>query len=94
MVAWLVNWIMVTRPRSIGTVTANTFTQLETKTWAAIQRWSKLSIFADWFECNANLFYAKDDKAHGSALRRVQRKRTASLRRPAQQGRDQLLLLR
>jgi hypothetical protein len=63
MVAWLVNWIMVTRPRSIGTVTANTFTQLETKTWAAIQRWSKLSIFADWFECNANLFYAKDDKA-------------------------------
>jgi hypothetical protein len=63
MVAWLVNWIMVTRPRSLGTVTANTFTQLETKTWSAIQRWHKLSIFADWFECTSNLFYEKANKA-------------------------------
>src|SRR5258706_4860268 len=63
MVAWLVNWIMVTRPYSVGTITANTFTQLETKTWAAIQRWAKLSIFSDWFEVTSNLFYEKDNKA-------------------------------
>lgn len=63
MVAWLVNWIMVTRPRSIGTITANTFTQLETKTWAAIQRWAKLSIFSEWFEITSNLFYEKGNKA-------------------------------
>lgn len=63
MVAWLVNWIMVTRPHSVGTVTANTFTQLETKTWAAIQHWAKLSIFADWFEVTSNLFYEKGNKS-------------------------------
>lgn len=63
MVAWLVNWIMVTRPHSVGTITANTFTQLETKTWAAIQRWHGLSLFSDWFECTSRLMYAKGHKA-------------------------------
>lgn len=43
LAAWLVNWIKDTRPDSQGTVTANTFTQLETKTWAAIRRWAKLA---------------------------------------------------
>ena len=33
--AWIANWIMSTRPHSIGTVTANTFRQLESRTWAA-----------------------------------------------------------
>jgi len=41
--AWLVNWIKDTREDSQGTVTANTFTQLETKTWAAVRRWAKLA---------------------------------------------------
>lgn len=59
LVAWLVDWIMVTRPAAQGTVTANTFTQLETKTWAAIQKWTKLCLFSHWFECNANKVYAK-----------------------------------
>lgn len=60
IVAWLVNWIMVTRPAAQGTVTANTFAQLETKTWAAIQKWTKLCIFGHWFECNSGKLYAKD----------------------------------
>ncbi|MCX6549705.1 MAG: terminase, partial [Acidobacteria bacterium] len=47
-VAWLVDWIMSTRPHAQGTISANTFTQLETKTWAAIQRWTKLCITAHW----------------------------------------------
>ena len=34
IVAWIVVWIMSTRPHCQGTVTANTFTQLQTKTWA------------------------------------------------------------
>ena len=37
--AFLVDWIMVTRPHSQGVVTANTKAQLDTKTWAAIRRW-------------------------------------------------------
>lgn len=55
--AWLVDWIMSTRPRCRGTVTANTSTQLDTKTWAAIQYWTKLCITAHWFECNTARFY-------------------------------------
>lgn len=49
-VAWLVNWIMSTRPFSQGTVTANTGPQLETKTWAQIAKWTKLSITGHWFD--------------------------------------------
>jgi len=49
MVAWLVDWIMSTRPFCRGTITANTFTQLETKTWAAIQWWTSLCLTAPWF---------------------------------------------
>lgn len=50
--AWLVDWIMSTRPGAQGTVTANTVSQLETKTWAAVKRWTKLCITAHWFEVN------------------------------------------
>lgn len=55
--AWLCDWIMSTRPNCRGTVTANTATQLDTKTWAAIQTWTKRCITAHWFECNAARFY-------------------------------------
>lgn len=48
--AWIVNWIMSTRPFAQGTVTANTAPQLETKTWAQIAKWTKLCVTAHWFE--------------------------------------------
>jgi len=57
IVAWLVDWIMSTRPHSQGTITANTFTQLETKTWAAIQRWTKLCLTGHWFTVTSNRMY-------------------------------------
>lgn len=57
MVAWLVDWIMSTRPHCQGTVTANTFTQLETKTWASIQRWTKLCLTGHWFSVVSNRMY-------------------------------------
>lgn len=49
MGAWIADWILSTRPDSIGTVTAGTFTQLESRTWAAIQHWTKLCITGHWF---------------------------------------------
>ena len=49
LVAWLVLWIMSTRPHARGTITANTFNQLETKTWAQIRKWAKLALNAHWF---------------------------------------------
>ena len=60
LVAWIVNFIMSTRPNCLGTVTANTFPQLETKTWAAIQRWTKLAITKHWFEIRSDaIFFRK-----------------------------------
>jgi hypothetical protein len=54
IIAWIADWIRSTRPYSRGTVTANTFVQLETKTWAAIQRWAKLSVTASWWKIGAD----------------------------------------
>lgn len=47
--AWLVNWIMSTRPYARGTVTANTSDQLSSKTWAEICKWTKRCITGHWF---------------------------------------------
>ncbi len=60
LVAWLVNWIMSTRPFSQGTISANTFIQLQTKTWAAIQYWTGLSITAHWFRLTGTRMYHRD----------------------------------
>lgn len=55
----LTNFIMSTRPHAKGTVTANTATQLEDKTWAAIQWWCGLSLTGHWFEKNNAILYRK-----------------------------------
>ena len=60
--AWIVAWIMSTRPGCKGTVTANTFPQLETKTWAQIQKWFKLLITADWFDVTARSIHRRGEK--------------------------------
>lgn len=44
LVAWLVGWIMNTRPFCKGTVTANTAPQLRSKTWAEVGKWHKMSL--------------------------------------------------
>lgn len=62
MAAWLVCWIMSTRPDAQGTVTANTFSQLETKTWAAIKRWMGMCITRHWFEAGDKRLYHKEHK--------------------------------
>lgn len=53
MCAWLVDWIMSTRPGSRGTVTANTADQLATKTWAAVVRWTSKCITGHWFNVSS-----------------------------------------
>lgn len=57
--AWITNWILSTRPHSIGTVTANTYPQLESRTWAQVQRWTRLCITGHWFHIRAQGVYAK-----------------------------------
>ena len=59
MGGWIASWILDTRPHSIGTVTAGTYVQLESRTWAAIQYWKKLSITAHWFDIQASGIFHK-----------------------------------
>lgn len=57
MASWLVHWIMATRPHCKGTVTANTITQLQTKTWAAVRSWLKLCVIRPLFVANSERMY-------------------------------------
>lgn len=50
MVAWLIKFIMDTRPFCRGTVTANTADQLRSKTWAELGKWHAKSLTAPRFE--------------------------------------------
>lgn len=48
--AWIILFIMSTRPFCKGTVTANTSEQLQAKTWAELGKWWKKCITKEWFE--------------------------------------------
>ena len=65
--AWLVDWIMSTRPYAKGTVTATTNGQLATRTWAQIKAWTDKCITKEWFELKTGrgsmTFEAKEDRA-------------------------------
>lgn len=59
MGGWLTDWVISTRPFSIGTVTAGTFTQLKNRTWSEIRRWTKLCITGHWFDVQATGIFHK-----------------------------------
>ncbi len=58
MGSWIADWILSTRPDSIGTVTAGTATQLKERTWAAIQSWTRQCLTAHWFHIQAAGIYS------------------------------------
>ena len=53
LVAWLIKFILDTRPMSKGVVTAGTADQLRTKTWAELGKWHRLSLTKDWFDLHS-----------------------------------------
>lgn len=50
--AWIILFILSTRPHAKGIVTANTSDQLKTKTWAELGKWLKKSLVHEWFIYN------------------------------------------
>lgn len=56
LLCWIIQWVMSTRPNCRITTTANTETQLNTKTWAELSKWHKLLINRSWFEWTATSF--------------------------------------
>jgi len=58
--AWINQWFIATRPNCAGVVTANTKTQLETKTWREMSVWHKRLICGHWFDWTATKFAAQE----------------------------------
>ena len=60
LVAWLILWAIGTHPNTRGVVTANTETQLRTKTWPELAKWYQLWILKDFFEYTATAIFSKE----------------------------------
>lgn len=58
-VGWLIHWFMSCRPHPQVVCTANTETQLNTKTWRELAKWHKLALNKDWFDWTATSYYLK-----------------------------------
>lgn len=56
LVAWIIHWAMSTRPNLAGVCTANTASQLSTKTWRELSVWRSLAINGHWFDWTATRF--------------------------------------
>lgn len=52
--AWIVKFILDTRPLSKGMMTAVTSNQLQTKTWAEVGKWHKMSVTEHLFDYSAS----------------------------------------
>jgi hypothetical protein len=53
LTAWIILFIMSTRPYAKGIVTANTGDQLKTKTWSELGKWKERCLTGHWFEYNS-----------------------------------------
>lgn len=65
LVAWLIHWAEMTHVRTRGVITANSDTQLKTKTWVEVAKWTELMfdqfpILRGIFTLTATRFYAND----------------------------------
>lgn len=61
-VCWLIIWAIATYPDTRGSVTANTDTQLRTKTWAELAKWHNLFMAKELFTLTATAIYSSDSK--------------------------------
>lgn len=60
LVAWIILWALSTMEDTKGIVTANTETQLKTKTWAELAKWHRLFIGRDMFTFTKTAIYSSD----------------------------------
>jgi hypothetical protein len=60
LVSWIILWAMATYEDTIGVVTANTETQLKTKTWAQLAKWHRLFIGRELFVMTATKLCSAD----------------------------------
>lgn len=61
LISFILMWAMSTFEETRGMVTANTKTQLSTKTWPEVKKWFRMCITEHWFEFNATSIHSVDD---------------------------------
>src|SRR5262245_19610118 len=60
LVAWVILWSISTFEDTRGVVTANTESQLKTKTWAELGKWHALFLARDLFKLTATAIYERE----------------------------------
>lgn len=60
LVSWIILWALATFEDTRGVVTANTETQLKTKTWVELAKWYRLFIGRDLFRMTATALFSND----------------------------------
>lgn len=61
LISMILQWGESTSPDTKGVVTANTDTQLRTKTWPEVTKWFRLALNAHWFKPTATAVSAVDE---------------------------------
>lgn len=69
LLSWCFHMLLDTRPDCKCRVTANTATQLETVTWAEIQKWGALKLTADRWTTTSEMMYATGDRTNWFGIR-------------------------
>jgi len=59
LVSWIALWAFSTFPGTRGIITANTETQLKTRTWVELAKWHRLFIGKDLLQLNATTLYTQ-----------------------------------
>jgi hypothetical protein len=60
LVSWLILWAMSTFDDTVGVVTANTETQLKTKTWVQLAKWFRICVTRSMFKMTATALFSTD----------------------------------
>lgn len=60
LVAWLILWAMTTEADTKGVITANTETQLKSKTWAELGKWYNVFRYKNWFKFTATALFSSN----------------------------------
>lgn len=60
LVSWIILWAISTKPDTRGVVTANTETQLKTKTWAELGKWYHQFLAKEFFSLTATALFSTD----------------------------------
>src|SRR5262245_34040112 len=61
LVAWIILWALVTAADTRGVITANTETQLKTKTWAELGKWFNLFEGRESLKLTATAIFVRDE---------------------------------